>query len=434
VENVFAGADSSPEEIQVYTDLFKEFRDVFAWSYEEMPGIDPKIVEHEITTYQDAKPVRQKLRPVNPRKATAIKAEVERLLKAGFIYPIHLTEWVSNPVPVDKKQGTIHVSTDFRDLNKACPKDNYPTPFIDQIIDECAGCEAFSFMDGFSGYNQIQIKPEDQHKTTFICPWGTFAYRKMTFGLKNAGATFQRAMSFAFHDLKHIVEAYLDDLASRSRKRKDHPTHLRLIFERCRYFQIRLNPNKCSFCVTSGRLLGFIVSTTGIMVDPLKVEAIAWLPPPRTILQLQSLQGKANFLRRFITNYAEITKGFMRLLKKDVPFLWDEAAQRSFDALKHALTTAPLLRPPNDNKDFLLYLAAAESTIGMALVQEDDPFSEYVIYYLSQGLVGPELNYTHLKKLALAAVHVVQQFHHYVLFRKTTIVAVVNPFQYMLTR
>jgi hypothetical protein len=106
----------------------------------------------------------------------------------------------------------------------------------------------------------------------------------------------------------------------------------------------------------------------GIMVDPLKVEAIVQLPPPRTILQLQSLQGKANFLRCFIANYAEITKGFMRLLKKDVPFLWDKAAQRSFDALKHALTTAPLLRPPNYNKDFLLYLAAAESTIGMVLV------------------------------------------------------------------
>jgi hypothetical protein len=279
VENVFVRADCSLEEIQIYMDLFKEFHDVFAWSYEEMPGIDPKIVEHEITTYLDAKPVRQKHCPVNPRKAAAIKVEVEKFLKAGFIYPIHLTEWVSNPVPVDKKQGMILVCTDFHDLNKACPKDNYPTPFIDQIIDECVGCEAFSFMDGFSGYNQIQIKPKDQHKMTFIFPWGTFAYRKMPFGLKNAGATFQRAMSFTFHDLKHIVEAYLDDLASRSRKRKDHPTHLRLIFERCRYFQIRLNPNKCIFCITLGRLLGFIISTTGIMVDPLKVETIVQLPP-----------------------------------------------------------------------------------------------------------------------------------------------------------
>jgi hypothetical protein len=341
---------------------------------------------------------------------------------------------VSNPVSVDKKQGTIRVCTDFHDLNKACLKDNYPTPFIDQIIDECAGCEAFSFMDGFSGYNQIQIKPEDQHKTAFIFPWGTFAYRKMPFGLKNVGATFQWAMYFAFHDLKHIVEAYLDDLASRSHKRKDHPMHLRLIFERCRYFRIHLNPNKCSFCVTSGRLLGFIVSTIGIMVDPLKVEAIVQFPPPRTILQLQSLQGKANFLGCFITNYAKITKGFMRLLKKDVPFWGDKADQCSFDALKHALTTATLLRPPDYNKDFLLYLAAAKSTMGMVLVQEDDSFFEYVIYYLSRGLVGLELNYTHLEKLALAAVHDVQGFCHYVLFRKTTFIVVVNPFQYMLTR
>ena len=149
---------------------------MFSWSYEEMSGIDPSIVEHEIQTYPDAKPIQQKLRPVNPRKVAAVKAEVEKLLKAGFIYPIALTEWVSNPVPIDEKQGTIHICTDFRYLNKAYPKDNYPMPFIDQIIDACAGSEVFSFMDGFSGYNQIQIKSEDQHKTTFICPWGTFCY------------------------------------------------------------------------------------------------------------------------------------------------------------------------------------------------------------------------------------------------------------------
>ena len=204
-----------------------------------MPGINPHIVEHEIKTYPNAKPVRQRLRAVNPRKAPAIKAEIEKLLKAGFIYPVPLTEWVSNPVPVDKKQGAIRICTDFRDLNRACPKDNFPTPFIDQILDECAGSEVFSFMDGFSGYNQIQIKPEDQHKTAFICPWGTFAYRKMPFGLKNAGATFQRAMTLIFHDLKSIIEVFLDDLAAHSRMRMRHPYHLRrLVFERCRHYSV----------------------------------------------------------------------------------------------------------------------------------------------------------------------------------------------------
>lgn len=118
-----------------------------------MPDIDPSIVEHEIETYDNAKPIRQWLRPVHPCKAAAIKVEVEKILNAGFIYPVPLTEWVSNPVPVDKKQGTIWVCVDYRDLNTACPKDNYPTPFIDKILHNCAGCESFSFMDGFSGYN-----------------------------------------------------------------------------------------------------------------------------------------------------------------------------------------------------------------------------------------------------------------------------------------
>jgi hypothetical protein len=198
-----------------------------------MPGIDPRIIEHDITTYLDAKPFRQKIHLVNPKKETTIKVEVEKLLKVDFIYPIQLTQSVSNPVPVNKKKGTIHVCMEFHDLSKAYSKDNFPTPFIDHIVDECAGCEVFSFMDGFSGYNQIQIKLDDQHKTAFICPWGTFSYRKMPFHLKNVGATFQY---FSFHDLIHIVEAYLDDLASRSRKRADHPMHLQLIFERCRYY------------------------------------------------------------------------------------------------------------------------------------------------------------------------------------------------------
>jgi hypothetical protein len=123
----------------------------------------------------------------------------------------------------------------------------------------------------------------------------------------------------------------------------------------------------------------------------------------------------------------------MHLLKKDIPFHWDEATQCSFDALKCTLTTFPLLRPPNYNKYFLLYLVAAESTIGMVLVQEDDFPSEYVIYYLSQGLVRLELNYSHIEKLALAAVHAVQRFCYYILFRKTTVIVVVNPFQYVLT-
>jgi hypothetical protein len=125
-------------------------------------------------------------------------------------------------------------------------------PFIDQIIDNCAGSVIFSFMDGFSGYNHIEILPADQHKTTFIFPWGTFAYRKLPFSLKNAGATFQRAMSYAFHDIKHIAEPYLDDLPTHSSNRPHYISHLRAIFLRCRFYRIRLNPHKCIFTIKSG--------------------------------------------------------------------------------------------------------------------------------------------------------------------------------------
>eukprot|EP00253_Pinus_taeda_P036305 PITA_36305 len=200
-----------------------------------MPGIDPTIVVHEIKTYPDAKPVWQRLRQIHPRKAIVIKAEVERLLKAGFIYLIPLTDWVSNIVPINKK------------------------------------------------YNQINILPVDQLKTAFIFPWETFSYFKLPFGLKNAEATFHRDMSYAFHDIKHIVKPYLDDFPAHSLHRADHLIHLRIIFMRCRHYWIRLKPHEYVFCIETGWLLGFVVSKAGICVDPSKVEAVVKLPPPSSL-------------------------------------------------------------------------------------------------------------------------------------------------------
>ena len=148
----------------------------------------------------------------------------------------------------------------------------------------------------------------------------------MPFILKNAGATFQWAMNLIFHDLKTIIEVYLDDLATHSHLRVRHPYHLRLVFEICHHYQARLNPHKCIFCVTVVHLLGFIVFKEGIRVDPLKVEEILQLSPPLNIRHLQCLQGMAKFLWRFVVNFANLTKGFMHLLKKDTPFYWDERA------------------------------------------------------------------------------------------------------------
>jgi hypothetical protein len=193
-----------------------------------------------------------------------------------------------------------------------------------------------------------------------------------------------------------------------------------------------LNPHKCFFCLESVRLLSFIVSCHGIRVDPIKVKAILNLSPPSSLRKLQSLQGKENFLRRFIPNYVEITRGFTRLLKKGLEFVWDKVANNAFETLKLSLTKAPLLFPPDYSRDYFLYLAASEYTIGMVLIQEDDNHDEHVIYYFIRSLSSMEIKYQHVEKLALDAVQAVQRFHHYILSRKTTVISNCNPMQHIL--
>jgi hypothetical protein len=210
--------------------------------------------------------------------------------------------------------------------------------------------------------------------------------------------------------------------------------HLRAIFLQCWFYHIRLNPHKCIFIVKSGQLLRFIISKDGIRVDPLKVKDILALPSPNNLTQLQSLQGKTNFLRHFICNYDELTKGFMRLFQKDTPFIWDDTSQCSFDVLKHALTHTPLLHPLNYARDYILYLVASTSTIAMVLVQEDPNDHEHVIYYLSKSLSDPELRYSHIEKLALENIIFIQRFHHYILLCTTMVIANLNPMYHILTR
>ena len=182
-----------------------------------------------------------------------------------------------------KKDGRIRVCVDFRDLNKASPKDDFPLPHIDELVDFTAGHALHSFMDGFSGYNQIVMAPEDREKTAFTTPWGTYCYRVMPFGLKNAGATYQRAATTILHDMIHKeVEVYVDDMIVKSKDREGHYTALQKFFQRIREFRLRLNPQKCTFGVTAGKMLGFLITQRGIEIDPSKIKAILEIPPPRT--------------------------------------------------------------------------------------------------------------------------------------------------------
>ena len=221
-----------------------------------------------------------------------IKEEVTKQLKVGFIKPIHQAKWVANVVPVPKKDRKVRMCVDFRDLKNACPKDDFPFPHIDVLVDNTARSALMSFMDIFLGYNQIKLAPDDITKTTFITEWGIYCYTVMAFGLKNARVTYQRMATFLLHDMMHNeVEVYVDDMIVKSKDRGSHAINLRKFFERIKEYRLRLNPQKCTFGVTAGKLLGFLVSNRGIKIDPSKVKAILEMPPPKSEKEIRGFLG-----------------------------------------------------------------------------------------------------------------------------------------------
>ncbi|WCJ18433.1 Transposon Tf2-6 polyprotein [Euphorbia peplus] len=262
---------------------------------------------------------------------------------------------------------------DYRDLNRASPKDNFPLPHIDVLVDNTAEYFMLSLMDGYSGYNQILIDAVDRAKTTFITYWGTFCYKVMPFGLKNAGATYRRAMVTLFHDMIHKeMEVYVDDMVAKSRENEDHVEVLRKVFQRLRKYNIRLNLAKCAFGVTAGKLLGFIVSRRGIEADPSKIKAIREMQPPKTEKEVRGFLGRLNFIARFIAQMTTKCEPIFKLLRKNNPGTWDHECQLAFDKIREYLQNPPILHPPNPDKPLLLYLTVCENSMGAFLAQADE--------------------------------------------------------------
>jgi hypothetical protein len=246
-----------------------------------------------------------------------VKKEVEKMLEAGFIRPCRYAEWISSVVPVQKKDGRWRVCVDFRDLNMATPKDEYPMPVAETLIN-AAGHKILSFMDGNAGYNQIFMAPEDINKTAFRVPGavGLFEYVVMTFGLKNDGATYQRAINYIFHDLiGKLVEIYIDDVVVKSALVEGHLGDLQQVLERTRRFGLRMNPKKCAFGVSAGQFLGFLVHQRGIEIGLKSQEAVRTMVPPTMKREFQQLIGKINFVRRFISNLSGWIEPSMELVK-----------------------------------------------------------------------------------------------------------------------
>ena len=319
----------------------------------DIKGISPSICTHHIYLEANTKPTREMQRRLNPAMKEVVRGEVLKLLDAGIIYPISDSKWVSPTQVVPKKSGVTVVKNDkgelvpmkmttgwrmcidFRKLNSNTRKDHFPLPFLDQILERVAGHEFYCFLDGFSGYYQIEIAPEDQEKTTFTCPFGTFAFRRMPFGLCNAPATFQRCMMSIFLDMvEKVVEVFMDDFTVFGCSFDDFLGNLSLVLQRCTEKNLLLNWEKCHFMTTHGIVLGHIVSQAGIAVDKSKVDLIEKLPTPRNIKDIRSFLGHAGFYRRFIKNFSAISRPLCNLLSKDVEFEWTRACQISFAYLK----------------------------------------------------------------------------------------------------
>jgi hypothetical protein len=313
-----------------------------------------------------------------------VKEEIEKLLKIGFIYPVPYSEWVSPIVIVPKKNEKIRICQDFRKLNNATKKDYFPLPFIDAILDVVVGHICYSFLDGFSGYNQIRIALEDQLKTTFTTAWGTFASIIMLFGLCNALATFQRVMMIAFLPFLHkFIEIFLDDFCIFG-KLEDHAEQLAKCFEQCEKYGISLNVAKCQFMVPFGRLLGHIVSKDGIAVDPDKISLIEYFPRPATVKQVRSYLGLCSYYRRAIKSFAEIASPLTKLLKKfevGASPVWGQDCETAFVTLKEKLSTAHVLIPPDWDKTFHVYVDASNVALGCVLSQKDDKKVDHPIYF-----------------------------------------------------
>ena len=366
--------------------VLREHKHALGWSLADLKGIRPSMCMHRILLEDGHKPSVEAQRRLNPTMKEVVRKEVLKWLDTGVIYPISDSAWVSPVQVVPKKGGTTVIRTennillpsrtvtrwriciDYRKLNKATRKYHFPLLFLDQMLDRLAGHEYYCFLDGYSGYNQIAIAPEDQEKTTFTCPYGTFAFRRMPFGLCNAPGTFQRCMMAIFSDMvERTIEIFMDDFSVMGNSFDNCLENLRTVLARCEETNLVLNWEKCHFMVQEGIVLGHRISARGIEVDRAKIEAIEKLPPPSSVKGIRSFLGHAGFYRQFIKDFSQIVKPLSNLLVQGIPFEFDSQCLHAFSVLKDKLVSAPIVVAPDWSFPFELMCDASDFAIGAVL-------------------------------------------------------------------
>ncbi|UYV84941.1 hypothetical protein LAZ67_X004064, partial [Cordylochernes scorpioides] len=402
--------DLSHEDRNRLLDVLRRFIGVF-----ELQKAGPKRtsldVKHRIDTGDHA-PIRQRPYRVSPYERGVIQTEVDKMLKSGIVKPSD-SPWSSPVVLVKKKDGTWRFCVDYRRLNKITRKDVYPLPRIDDTLDSLKGASVFSTMDLKSGYWQIEVDEADREKTAFVTPDGLFEFKVMPFGLCNAPATFERIMDNLLRGLKwNICLCYLDDIIVFSKTMEEHILRLEMVLNCLSKAGLTLNLEKCHFGSRRMKVLGHLIDGDGIYPDPDKVEAVRNFLRPKNVSEVRSFLGLCSYYRRFIKSFADITGPLNELLKKGKQFSWNDRQEDSFNNLKSALTSEPVLGHFDEAAPIYVHTDASGFGIGSVLVQLRDG-CEQPIAYASRTLSKSEKNYSTTEKECLAVVWSISKFRPY---------------------
>ncbi|KAJ0494330.1 putative nucleotidyltransferase, Ribonuclease H [Helianthus annuus] len=383
-----------------------EYPDVFP---KELPGIPPdREVEFTIDLILGAEPISKAPYRMAPLELKELKEQLQELLNLGFIRP-SVSPWGAPVLFVKKKDGTMRLCIDYRELNKITIRNRYPLPRIDDLFDQLQGAKLFSKIDLRSGYHQLKIKDTDVPKTAFRTRYDHYEFLVMPFGLTNAPAVFMDLMNRVFHKfLDKFVIVFIDDILVYSKNKEEHETHLRAVLETLRQKKLYAKFSKCEFWLNQVAFLGHVISADGIMMDPAKIEAITKWPRLTLVTEIRSFLGLAGYYRRFVEGFSMIALPLTQLLRKGVKYTWNDEREKSFQELKKRLVSAPILTLPTGSGGYQVYSDASKKGLGCVLMQHGK-----VIAYASRQLKPYEVNYpTHDLELA-AVVFALKIWRHY---------------------
>ncbi|KAL0544441.1 hypothetical protein IC582_019556 [Cucumis melo] len=407
--------------------VVRDYPDVFP---EELPGLPPhREVEFAIELEPGTVPISRAPYRMAPAELKELKVQLQELLDKGFIRP-SVSPWGAPVLFVKKKDGSMRLCIDYRELNKVTVKNRYPLPRIDDLFDQLQGATVFSKIDLRSGYHQLRIKDEDVPKTAFRSRYGHYEFIVMSFGLTNAPAVFMDLMNRVFREfLDTFVIVFIDDILIYSKTEAEHEEHIRMVLQTLRDNKLYAKFSKCEFWLKQVSFLGHVVSKDGVSVDPAKIEAVTGWTRPSTVSEVRSFLGLAGYYRRFVENFSRIATPLTQLTRKGAPFVWSKACEDSFQTLKQKLVTAPVLTVPDGSGSFVIYSDASKKGLGCVLMQQGK-----VVAYASRQLKSHEQNYpTHDLELA-AVVFALKIWRHYLYGEKIQIFTDYKSLKYFFTQ